>query len=38
MKYLSRFAAFEALETSATDEPEKKLAKEMVNDLSLIHI
>jgi len=33
MKYLSRFAAFEAIETSATDEPEKKLAKEMVNDV-----
>lgn len=31
MKYLRRFGAFEALETSATDEPEKKLAKEQVN-------
>lgn len=33
MKYLKRFVAFEALEINVTDEPEKKLAKELVNDV-----
>lgn len=33
MRYLKRFSAFEAFEISATDEPEKKLAKEAVNKI-----